>query len=134
MSSASAASSSYPVKADSSSQADTAAHRHSAPIPTSSLKALGIPTSAPVSNHTSTPLLSTATPYPAASAYPTPTSATTMHPPASTADFQPKTPIVGLFTSPLQPGSSFHPAHQVSEPELVGVPRATALSSIASMI
>lgn len=132
VSSASATSSSYPIKREaSSSQPDTTSHRHSAPILTSSLKALGIPAATP--NPTSTPQPSTATLYPTSSPYPTPNS-TTMHPPASTADYQPKTPVIGLFTSPLQPGSTFHPAHQVSEPELVGVPRATALSSIASMI
>lgn len=133
VSSASATSSSYPIKTDSTSQHDTTAHRHSAPIPTSSLKALGIPTSMPALSASSTQPGTTQA-YPAASAYPTPTSTTAMHPPATTADFHPKTPVVGLFTSPLQPGSTFHPAHQVSEPELVGVPRTTALSSIASMI
>ncbi|KAL5445650.1 hypothetical protein PMIN07_005307 [Paraphaeosphaeria minitans] len=132
--SSASATSSYPIKTETSSQQDTTAHRHSAPIPTSSLKALGIPTStAAVPTSTSQPS-TTIMSYPPASAYPTPTSTTAMHPPASAADFQPKTPVVGLFTSPLQPGSTFHPMHRVSEPELVGVPTATALSSIANMI
>jgi len=59
----------------------------------------------------------------------------TSHTPGNTSDYHSKMePVVGMFRSPLQPGSTFNPAHQVSEPELVGVPRATALSSLASMI
>ncbi|PVH96221.1 hypothetical protein DM02DRAFT_535747 [Periconia macrospinosa] len=138
--SASNTTSSYPIKSE--VQADLRANRHSTPIPTSSLQALGIPISAPPSlPPTSTPQPSHSTPHLAATSYPTPTSSTAQHPPAnplsgdsSTAKSRPEPPVVGLFTSPLQPGSTFNPAHAISEPELVGVPRPTALSSLASMI
>jgi len=135
VSSASVTSSSYPIKSEpASQQASANTHRHSAPIPTSSLKALGIPTSTP-NMSTSTPQPCASVPYATPSTYRTPTSVSMHHSLAVTSDLQPKLePVVGLFTSPLQPGSTFNPAHQVSEPELIGVPRATALSSIASMI
>ncbi|KAF2680265.1 hypothetical protein K458DRAFT_445246 [Lentithecium fluviatile CBS 122367] len=130
--SSASASSSYPIKSEVQNQ-DSKPNRHSTPIPTSSLVALGIPTSTPTMP---TSTQSTSAPYLTTSAYPTPTpSIATSHTPASAPEFQPKRePVVGLFTSPLQPGSTFNPAHQVSEPELVGVPRTTALSSLASMI
>ncbi|CAI6333571.1 unnamed protein product [Periconia digitata] len=140
--SASNTTSTYPIKSE--LQTDVKTNRHSTPIPTSSLQALGIPISAP--HHTplpptSTPQPSHSTPHLAATSYPTPTSSTTHHPPANplsgdsgTTKSRSEPPIVGLFTSPLQPGSTFNPAHAISEPELVGVPRPTALSSLASMI
>ncbi|KAF2637291.1 hypothetical protein P280DRAFT_483164 [Massarina eburnea CBS 473.64] len=133
VSSASNTSSSYPIKSE--SQTDTKAHRHSTPIPTSSLQALGMPMSGPPP--TSTPQ-SHSTPYTTTSSYPTPTSTTARYPSSNPLPgdgrSRPEPPVVGLFTSPLQPGSTFHPAHAISEPELVGVPRTTALSSLASMI
>lgn len=138
-SSASTNSSGYPIKSEgstSSQPSDSSTHhRHSTPIPASSLHALGIPTSTPTLS-AATPQPSAAALYPPSSAYPTPTSSTAMHPPAnplSEMHHKPE-PIVGLFTSPLQPAPSFSAAHAVSEPELVGVPRTTALSSLASMI
>ncbi|KAF1958439.1 hypothetical protein CC80DRAFT_409106 [Byssothecium circinans] len=137
VSSASNTSSSYPIKSE--SQTETKSHRHSTPIPTSSLQALGIPISAPPLPPTSTPQPSHVTPYPTPSAYPTPTSSTALYPPANMLSAESNNcrsegPVVGMFRSPLQQGSTFHPAHAISEPELVGVPRTTALGSLASMI
>lgn len=154
VSSASATSSSYPVKQE-MSQTDTMSHRHSTPAPmtgTSSLFGMQNTTasvSGVTSTPTATPNLSTAS-YPSNTAYPTPTSATPtmdhLQTPTATsfADAQRvKTqPIVGMFTTPLQSTSSFQSyshapnlAHQVSEPELVGIrTTTTTLNSIASMI
>ncbi|EFQ90907.1 hypothetical protein PTT_12434 [Pyrenophora teres f. teres 0-1] len=152
-SSVSATSSSYPIKQD-VSQPDAPSHRHSTPTPipgSSSLHYMqGGPSSTPLptSTPTSTPQVNTPY-YPNSSSYPTPSSATpTMHslrtPTASS--FQEAhdrhEPVVGMFTTPLQSLSSFsghsyspNLAHQVSEPELVGIrSTTTALNSIASMI
>lgn len=160
-SSASATSSSYPIKQEMSQNA--ASHRHSTPTPipgSSSLQSFGMPNSSsiplPTSTPTDTPQLNT-NGYPSSTAYPTPTSATpTMHslrtPTQSSfpeSHLEPTTkhePVVGLFTTPLQSLSSFsggpsgfpnahNLAHQISEPELVGIrTTTTALNSIASMI
>ncbi|OAL43529.1 hypothetical protein IQ07DRAFT_296659 [Pyrenochaeta sp. DS3sAY3a] len=161
-SSASATSSSYPIKQELAQNA--ASHRHSTPTPlpgSASLQTFGMPHSSsmalPVSTPTDTPQLSTIG-YPSCStAYPTPTSATaTMHslrtptqssfPESRLEPVSKHEPVVGLFTTPLQSLSSFsggpsgfpnshNLAHQVSEPELVGIrTTTTALNSIASMI
>lgn len=158
VSSASASSSSYPVKQE-SSQKDTTSHRHSTPTPitgSSSLHTFGMSSAStsvplPTSTPTATPQLNSAK----FTAYPTPTSATpTMQNlrtptqasfPESRIDNVIKhEPVVGLFTTPLQSLSSFSNnhqsyasslAHQVSEPELVGIrTTTTTLNSIASMI
>jgi hypothetical protein len=55
---------------------------------------------------------------------------------------QPKyEPVVGMFSSPLQPLSTFSGSnlsatagHHVSEPELVGVKSTSSFNSLASMI
>lgn len=160
-SSASATSSSYPVKQEISN--DPASHRHSTPTPIlgiSTLQSFGMPNTTsssaplPTPTPTATPQLHTST-YGSSTAYPTPTSATpTMHSlrtptQATFPDYreQPTSkhePVVGLFTTPLQHLQSFsnaqstyspNLAHQVSEPELVGIRTTTAsLNSIASMI
>ncbi|KAF1834738.1 hypothetical protein BDW02DRAFT_320953 [Decorospora gaudefroyi] len=156
-SSASATSSSHPIKQE-LSQANSASHRHSTPTPipgSSSMQTFGMPSSLPMSNSTptATPQLSTSC-YPSSTAYPTPTSATpTMHSlrtPTATSFAEAHMeqtsrhePVVGMFTTPLQSLSSFSGthsyspslSHQVSEPELVGIrTTTTALNSIASMI
>ncbi|CAN9247584.1 unnamed protein product [Alternaria alternata] len=156
-SSASATSSSYPIKQD-LPQADSASHRHSTPTPipgSSSLQSYGMssgPSSMPTSTPTSTPQVN-ASCNPSSTAYPTPTSATpTMHSlrtPTATSFGETygepsnrHEPVVGMFTTPLQSLSSFsghqyspNLSHQVSEPELVGIrTTTTALNSIASMI
>ncbi|KAH7070723.1 hypothetical protein BKA63DRAFT_419797 [Paraphoma chrysanthemicola] len=158
-SSASATSSSYPIKQE--LLQDPASHRHSTPTPipgSTSLQTFGIPKSSgtvslPTTTPTATPQQHTST-FASSTAYPTPTSATpTMHAlrtptQATFPDYraEPTTrhePVVGLFTTPLQSlqsfssGQSYMPslAHQVSEPELVGIRTTTAaLNSIASMI
>ncbi|KAF1935299.1 hypothetical protein EJ02DRAFT_361844 [Clathrospora elynae] len=155
-SSASATSSPYPIKQE-VSQSEAPALRNSTPTPlpgSSSLQLFGMPSTSsgplPNSTPTATPQLS----YPSSSAYPTPTSATpTMHSlrtPTATSFSEALSeqtkihePVVGMFTTPLQSLSSFsgqHPympnlAHQVSEPELVGIRTTTTpLNSIASMM
>jgi hypothetical protein len=157
VSSASATSSPYPIKQETTQ--DISSHRHSTPTPiagSSSLHSRGVPnasTSAPVpnSNSTVTPLQTST--YLNATAYPTPSSAQPAIHSARTptqASFSARptehiarnSPVVGLFTTPLQSLSSFgqttyspNPAHQVSEPELVGIrTTTTSLNSIASMI
>jgi hypothetical protein len=154
VSSASATSSSYPVKQE-LSQKDVSSHRHSTPTPgpgSSSLQSFGM-SNGPTSTPTSNPQINTSC-YQGNSAYPTPTSATpTMHsqrtPTASSfgeilfGQNSSCEPVVGMFHTPLQNLSSFsgaHPhssslSHQVSEPELVGIrTTTTALNSIASMM
>ena len=150
ISSASATSSSYPIKQEVAQ--DAASHRHSTPTPipgSSSLQSFGMP------NHTSTGLPTstpTSTPcYSSSAAYPTPASATpTMHslrtPTQGSFPDVKHEAVVGMFTTPLQNLSSFSSApssysnsttlaHQVSEPDLVGIrTTTTALNSIASMI
>jgi len=153
-SSVSATSSSYPIKQD-VSQPDATSHRHSTPTPipgSSSLHYMqGGPLSTPLPNSTPTSTPQVNTPYyPNSTSYPTPSSGTpTMHslrtPTASSfaeAHEQRHEPVIGMFTTPLQSlssfsGHSYSPslAHQVSEPELVGIrTTTTALNSIASMI
>ena len=159
VSSVSATSSSYPIKQELSQPDAPPSHRHSTPTPitgSAALQSFGIPnpnlngSSKPTPTPSATPQLTTSC-YPTSTAYPTPTSATpTMHshalrtPTAPTfPDAAPKLePVVGMFTTPLQSLAHFpsysHPpslAHQVSEPELVGIRSSTtALNSIASMI
>lgn len=159
--SSTSASSSYPIKQELSQ--DASAHRHSTPTPipgSSSLQGFGMPNATstsvplPTSTPTATPQLNTST-FGSSTAYPTPTSATptmqSLRTPTQ-ATFpeyreQPTSkhePVVGLFTTPLQSLQSFSGgqstytpslAHQVSEPELVGIrTTTTALNSIASMI
>lgn len=153
VSSASATSSPYPIKQETSH--DTS-HRHSTPTPITGSHTLQSFASAsvplPTSTASSTPHLHTTT-YPSSNAYPTPTSATpslqAIRTPTQACfpEYQEHyparhEPVVGLFTTPLQSLSRFgHPAylpdlaHQVSEPELVGIRTTTAsLNSIASMI
>ncbi|KAF2032409.1 hypothetical protein EK21DRAFT_99045 [Setomelanomma holmii] len=159
-SSASATSSSYPIKQELSQ--DSASHRHSTPTPipgSSSLQTFGMPNSSgsvslPKTTPTATPQLHSLT-FASSTAYPTPTSATpTMHAlrtptQATFPDYRDHPtikhePVVGLFTTPLQSLQNFSSvqpsytpslAHQVSEPELVGIrTTTTALNSIASMI
>ena len=166
VSSASASSSSHPVKQE-STPSNIVSHRHSTPTPIpggSTLHKFGMPVLTP----TSTPSLST-TSYGSSTSYPTPAAATpSMYPPqtptTTTSLHALQTPtaaafpelrydsatakdevIMGMFPTPIQgftnfstPYSAASPlsvAHQVSEPELVGI-RATAasLNSIASMI
>ncbi|KAF2824658.1 hypothetical protein CC86DRAFT_296021 [Ophiobolus disseminans] len=160
--SSTSASSSYPIKQELSQ--DASSHRHSTPTPitgSSSLQSFGMPSattsSGPLSTTTptATPQLNTST-FGINTAYPTPTSATptmqSLRTPtqASFPEYhreQPTSkhePVVGLFTTPLQSlhnysggHSTYSPslAHQVSEPELVGIrTTTTALNSIASMI
>ncbi|KAJ4361849.1 hypothetical protein N0V83_010790 [Neocucurbitaria cava] len=129
VSSASATSSTYPIKQELAQ--DAASHRHSTPTPipgSSSLQQnFGMPNAStassapyPISTPTATPQLSTtATSYPTNTAYPTPTSATpTMHslrtPTQSSFPdlrIEPHStkhePVVGMFTTPLQSLSSF---------------------------
>jgi len=159
-SSASASSSSYHIKPE-VSQADRTANRHSTPTPitgSSSLQGFNAPNnnssiSLPKSTPTTTPQLNTAT-FANTTAYPTPTSATpttqNLRTPTQALfpDHRAETikhePVVGLFTTPLQSLSSFSAghhsyasslAHQVSEPELVGIrTTTTTLNSIASML
>ncbi|KAH3964285.1 hypothetical protein HBI81_185810 [Parastagonospora nodorum] len=157
-SSASANSSSYQIK-----QEDTVVHRHSTPTPitgSASLQSFGMPTASsslplPTSTPTSTPQLNNASNFASNTAYPTPNPGTpNMHShrtptQASFPDYRepPSTqqePVIGMFTTPLQSlqGFSGNPqsysrvlAHQVSEPELVGIrTTTTTLNSIASMI
>ncbi|KAI4911173.1 hypothetical protein J4E85_011311 [Alternaria conjuncta] len=157
-SSASATSSSYPVKPELSTS-DATSHRHSTPTPipgSSSLQSYGMssgPSPMPTSTPTSTPQVNTSC-YPS-TAYPTPTSGTpnmhSLRTPTATsfgdAYGDPSSrhePVVGMFTTPLQSLQSFsghqyshspNLSHQVSEPELVGIrTTTTALNSIASMI
>jgi hypothetical protein len=166
VSSASASSSSHPVKQE-LTPVNTASHRHSTPTPipgSSALHTFGMPVSTP----TATPSLST-TSYGSSTSYPTPSAGTpSMYPPqtptTTTSLHALHTPtaaafpelrydsattkeesVMGLFPNPLQGFPNFSTpysappqmslAHQVSEPELVGI-RATAasLNSIASMI
>lgn len=153
-SSASTTSSTYPISKDPSQQTpshsqDSASHRHSTPTPTSAVSAqsyIGMPTSLP-----------TSTPQSAANAYPTPASSVSgaMQPPltstpmshSQTIDIppqpkrEPTTPVVGMFSSPLHPASTFSSnssashAHQVSEPELVGIRTTTqTFNNLAGMI
>ncbi|KAL5113633.1 hypothetical protein ACEQ8H_008498 [Pleosporales sp. CAS-2024a] len=160
-SSASATSSSYPVKQELAQ--DTAAHRHSTPTPitgSSSLQAFGMPKSSsslplPTPTPTATPHVNTTSSFANSTAYPTPTSTTPNHQLHRTPTHQscpeyrepPITrhePVMGLFTTPLQSLQSLSSsqtsysqnlAHQVSEPELVGIrTTTTTLNSIASMI
>jgi hypothetical protein len=159
--SSTSATSSYPIKQENAQ--DTASHRHSTPTPipgTSSLQGFGMPNASssvplPTSTPTATPQLNTTPQYGSNTAYPTPTSATpAMHSlrtptQSSFPDYRTEStlkhqPVVGLFTTPLQSlqNSSggqytYSPslAHQVSEPELVGIrTTTTALNSIASML
>lgn len=152
----------YPIKKATPQQTDAVSHRHSTPVPitdSGSLLPFGMP-----STSSSTPLPQSTTPtatpqlsmssYPSRTSYRTSASATaTSHAigtPTATSftgnrmepssDYE---PVVGLFTTPLQSLSTFsggqsyshHLAHQVSEPELVGIrSTTTALNSIASMI
>jgi hypothetical protein len=159
VSSASATSSPYPIKHD-TLQADPSSHRHSTPTPipgSSSLQSYGMsngPSSRPLptSTPTSTPRPNSSC-HPGSTAYPTPSSATpTMQslrtPTIGSANLNHmeqttrQEPVVGMFTTPLQslpsfPNHHYSPnlAHQVSEPELVGIRTTTvALNSIASMI
>ncbi|KAF2628022.1 hypothetical protein BU25DRAFT_391452 [Macroventuria anomochaeta] len=166
VSSASASSSSHPVKQE-STPASTASHRHSTPTPISGSSALHT-FGMPISNPTATPSLST-TSYGSSTSYPTPAAATSsMYPPQtpttttslhalhtptaaafpefrhdsattkdeSVMDMFP-TPLQGFpnFSTPYSAASTMSLAHQVSEPDFVGI-RATAasLNSIASMI
>ncbi|KAH8708546.1 hypothetical protein GQ44DRAFT_459914 [Phaeosphaeriaceae sp. PMI808] len=158
-SSASATSSSYPIKQELAQ--DAVSHRHSTPTPipgSSSLQGFSMQNNSSVPLPTSTPL---GTPqvnnanFANNTAYPTPTSATpTIHslrtptqasfPEYRTDPTLKHEPVVGLFTTPLQSlqgfsggQSAYSPslAHQVSEPELVGIrTTTTTLNSIASMI
>ncbi|XP_014553814.1 hypothetical protein COCVIDRAFT_106733 [Bipolaris victoriae FI3] len=151
-SSASSTSSPYPFKHD-TLQADPTSHRHSTPTPipgSASLQSYGRPL--PTSTPTSTPRPSSSC-HPGSAAYPTPSSATpTMQslrtPTIASANLSHmdqttrQESVVGMFTTPLQslPNFANHQytpdlAHQVSEPELVGIRTTTvALNSIASMI
>ncbi|PSN68257.1 hypothetical protein BS50DRAFT_665876 [Corynespora cassiicola Philippines] len=135
VSSASTASSTYPMAKESSQEPIN--HRHSTPIPTS-MHSLGMPISTP--QPTSTPQPHS---YPNTTSYPTPTSAISMHPQHSHSDLTstPKQePVVGLFPSPLQSMHTFsghgqaNPSHAISEPELVGMRTSSALNSLAGMI
>ncbi|KAH7392143.1 hypothetical protein DE146DRAFT_766270 [Phaeosphaeria sp. MPI-PUGE-AT-0046c] len=159
--SSTSATSSYPIKQELSQ--DAASHRHSTPTPitgSSSLQGFGMPSasssaSLPTSTPMATPQLNTTSTFGSATAYPTPTSATPnmhLHRTPTQADFpeyreapaNKHEPVVGLFTTPLQSLQSFSGsqpkysqslAHQVSEPELVGIrTTTTTLNSIASMI
>ncbi|KAF2865273.1 hypothetical protein BDV95DRAFT_632459 [Massariosphaeria phaeospora] len=138
VSSTSAASSSYPINKE--PPQNLASNRHSAPNPKTTIESHGGPHSSPIP--TLTMPTSQSNSYPSNSGYPTPTSTTTMHPPSTQhAEIQPKqSPVVGLFTTPLQSISTFSgnhstvPSHRVSEPELVGVRTTSALNSLASMI
>lgn len=162
VSSASASSASHQIKQE-STPVSTVSYRHSTPTPipgSSALQNLGMGISTP----TSTPSLST-TSHGGNTSYPTPAAATPSmyapHTPTTTSSLHTPTAAAfpelryssavrngnprGLYTTPMQgyPGYStpYTPivpvslAHQVSEPELVGI-RATAasLNSIASMI
>ncbi|KAL6158165.1 hypothetical protein ACJQWK_07924 [Exserohilum turcicum] len=156
-SSASTASSPYPMKHE-SLPGDLTSHRHSTPTPipgSSSLQSYGMPSGSsrplPTSTPTSTPQPCNAT-HAGNTAYPTPSSATptmqSLRTPtgSSSHDHLEHTPrqeqVVGMFTTPLQslpsfPSHQYSPSlsHQVSEPELVGIRTTTvALNSIASMI
>ena len=165
VSSASASSSSHPIKQE-STPSSTVSHRHSTPTPlpgSSTLNTFGLPVSTP----TATPSLST-TSYGSNTSYPTPAAATpSTYPPqtptTATSFYALQTPtaaafpelrfdsttakegIVGMFHTPMQSFANFSTpysaaptlslAHQVSEPELVGIrPTAASLNSIASMI
>lgn len=160
-SSASATSSSYPIKQELMQEATS--HRHSTPTPipgSSSLQSFGMPGSSsipmPTSTPTSTPHMNTSC-YPSSTAYPTPRSATpTMNslrtptqncfPDVRSEPGHRHEPVVGMFTNPIQSLSGYSGgptsfsnipsiAHQVSEPELVGIrTTTTTLNSIASMI
>ncbi|KAH7135094.1 hypothetical protein B0J11DRAFT_575705 [Dendryphion nanum] len=131
-SSASATSSSYPIKHDtpniSVQTSASAPHSHSTPnsatVSTPQQQYLGMSVSTPMTH--SQPI----------AAYPTPAS---MSLPTSHADGHPKQePIVGLFGSPLQSLPAFsnsnNPTLPVSEPELVGVRMNTPMNSLAGMI
>ncbi|RAR03306.1 hypothetical protein DDE83_008275 [Stemphylium lycopersici] len=161
-SSASATSSSYPIKHD-MSQADATSYRHSTPTPipgTSSLQSYGIPSGPspmplPTSTPTSTPQ-ATSSCYTSNTAYPTPSSATpTMHSvrtPTATSYSEAQMErtaerttrqeaVVGMFTAPLQSLSSFSGheyspsvSHQVSEPELVGIRTTTTTTTAFNSI
>jgi hypothetical protein len=158
--SSASATSSYPIKQE---IAQDPSHRHSTPTPltgSSSLQVYGMPRASssgplPASTPTATPQLNTTSTLGSSTAYPTPTSATpnthSQRTPTQ-ADFpeyragptMKREPVVGLFTTPLQSLQSFSShqptysqslAHQVSEPELVGIrTTTTTLNSIASMI
>ncbi|KAF2845884.1 hypothetical protein T440DRAFT_493128 [Plenodomus tracheiphilus IPT5] len=151
-SSASATSSSYPVKQE-TSQADALSH-HSTPTPitgSGSLQSFGIPSaSSSIALPNSIPSAATphvsTTSYPSSTSYPTSASATPTASSFNESRMEPSgkhQPVVGMFTTPLQSLSSFsggqsyaqHLAHQVSEPELVGIRTTTSsLNSIASMM
>lgn len=166
VSSASASSSSYPVKQE-STQSSTASNRHSTPTPISGSSAInnfGMPSSTPIT----TPSQSTAS-CGGSTSYPTTAAMTSsMYPPQTPNTTNPshtlRTPttttfpdsrydsartkdesIIGMLSTPLQGFPNFSTpysavptlslAHQISEPELVGIRTTTSnLSSIASMI
>ncbi|KAF1919157.1 hypothetical protein BDU57DRAFT_527235 [Ampelomyces quisqualis] len=159
--SSTSATSCYPLKQENAQC--LASHRHSTPTPitgSSSLRGFGIPeatTSRPLP--TSTP---DAKPQPHASSTFANSTAYSLSTPATPTMYSHRTPtqasfpgysgepttkhgpVVGLFTTPLQslqiisgnqPSCSHSLGHQVSEPELVGIPTTTTtLNSIASMI
>ncbi|KAL6703807.1 hypothetical protein ACN47E_009026 [Coniothyrium glycines] len=156
-SSTSATSSSYPIKQE-LSHTDAASHRYSTPTPSTGTSLLfGMPNATtslplPTSTPTATSHLNTSC-FSGGTAYPTPSSGTpsmtSLRTPTVTSFADVRTdqmhkhePVVGMFTTPLQSLPNFssyshapHLAHQVSEPELVGIRTTTsALNSIASMI
>ncbi|KAF2744873.1 hypothetical protein M011DRAFT_161338 [Sporormia fimetaria CBS 119925] len=139
VSSASAASSSYPIKKETPQDTIPASYSNaestSTPTPTSASTTaqqyVGMPTSLP------------ATTQPTATFPIAPTSTFTPQPMSTTVtDTQrEEEPVVGMFSSPLQPLSTFCASHRstgasqdVSEPELVGVKTTAAFNSLASMI
>ncbi|KAF2477024.1 uncharacterized protein BDR25DRAFT_208361 [Lindgomyces ingoldianus] len=136
VSSASATSSSYPLNKDlsqDSSQQLSHPHPHSTPTQSNAQ---------PVQHHSNSLSIS---PMPRIAHPTTSSSIVSMQPsyPTTThAEIQPKQePVIGMFSSPLQSISTFsgsnsfsNPAHQVSEPELVGVKTTSPLNSLASMI
>ncbi|KAF1994711.1 hypothetical protein P154DRAFT_366872 [Amniculicola lignicola CBS 123094] len=154
VSSASANSSSYPIKQDHSQDSAAQNQPHSTPTPSSAQlqQQQQQPQQQQHHSHHGMPISSSMSPASHSlptSSYPTPTLMQplppTSMPTSHHADIQPKhepsTPIMGMFSSPLQPMSMFttsnsssYPALQVSEPELVGVKTISPLTSLASMI
>ena len=138
--SSASASSTYPIKQDHSQ--DLVSNRHSTPTPHVGMST-SMPTSQPTSYPTPTAYPTPTTAYPTSSPYQTPISAVSMQPPGSHPELQQVKlePVVGMFRSPLQPLSTFSTshtglsyAHQVSEPELVGIKMTSPMNSLAGMI
>jgi hypothetical protein len=147
VSSASATSSSYPITKDPAPQdIVSTSHSQSRSTPTPSSAAaqqpqyVGIPSSLPTSAHptTSFPIAQTPTPTSISMGMHLPLSSSSH--PHSHAEVK-QEPVVGMFSSPLQPMSTFssahsnpNAAHAVSEPELVGVKATSSYNSLAGMI